>query len=93
MSACRTLFNETKFSLNHYPRIPYQGSKNAIAKDIINAILNTTQQRGRFVDAFCGGGGVLYSVYLSGEFKEVLGNDINSDLINLHKNLPELDLM
>lgn len=69
---------------------PYQGSKRGIAGEIISKILSSTDKRERFVDAFCGGGAIAYNVQC--EFKDVLANDINRDLIDLHLNFSRYDL-
>ena len=75
-------------------RIPYVGSKNAIAPQVIERILSNTSNHGsrRFVDAFCGGGAILYGVIQTKMFGAILGNDLHTEMIELHKNLGSLDL-
>jgi site-specific DNA-adenine methylase len=77
-------------------RIPYQGSKQAIVKkmfDIINEDLGNTQclfadnNITKIYDLFCGGGAVGYYFYQQGF--EVVMNDIQQPLIDLHKKLQE----
>lgn len=75
-------------------RIPFQGSKQAIVKKIYDAInqdigntndLFSTCRINKIYDLFCGGGSVGY--YFAQKGYEVEMNDINSDLIELHKQL------
>jgi site-specific DNA-adenine methylase len=89
-----TLFSEFVMPKIRTYRIPYTGSKNAIAPQIIGAILTNTSGHGnrRFVDAFCGGGAILYGVQQCRMFGAILGNDLNSEMIELHRNLPDLNL-
>lgn len=59
--------------------IPYQGSKNTIAKDIIEVI-----PRGqRLVDLFAGGCAITHCGMLSGKWNEFLVNDINGKMPRL----------
>lgn len=56
--------------------IPYLGSKNRIAKDIIEVL-----PRGkRLVDLFAGGCAITHCGMLSGKWKEFLVNDINGKM-------------
>ena len=52
--------------------VPYQGSKNAIARDIIGIM-----PRGkRFVDLFAGGCAVTHAAMISGKYDRFLANDL-----------------
>lgn len=53
--------------------LPYQGSKNKIAKDLIN----TLPSGKRFVDLFGGGFAMSHCALLSGKYKQVFYNEIN----------------
>jgi len=77
-------------------RIPYQGSKQAIVKkifEIINKDLGNTNclfaetNITKIYDLFCGGGAVGYYFFQQGY--EVVMNDIQQPLIDLHKKLKE----
>ena len=52
--------------------VPYQGSKNAIARDIIG-IMPSGQ---RFVDLFAGGCAVTHAAMISGKYDRFLANDL-----------------
>lgn len=54
--------------------IPYQGNKSKIAEDIIFALPSGK----RLVDLFGGGGAITHCAALSGKWKEIYYNDINS---------------
>ena len=88
------LFGEYELPRIKSYRIPYIGSKNAIASQLFGKILTHTNNHGkrRFVDAFCGGGAMTYGALQTQMFKEILGNDLNTELILLHQNLKDLDL-
>ena len=59
--------------------LPYKGSKNTIAFDIVNAL-----PRGKkFLDACCGGGAILMAAAMSGRWEKVVGNDLNPATIAL----------
>lgn len=75
-------------------RIPYIGSKNAIAGQLIEAIINNVGglSESRFVDGFCGGGAITYGVLQTKLFSSILANDLHEDMILLHQNLKNLDL-
>jgi site-specific DNA-adenine methylase len=92
--AIKTLFGDFQLPKIRTYRIPYVGSKNVIAPQIIEAILSNTVDHGsrRFVDAFCGGGAIMYGVMQTKMFASILGNDLHSEMIELHRNLPDLDL-
>lgn len=65
--------------------IPYMGSKNKIAKDIIELL-----PRGeRLVDLFAGGCAITNCALLSGKWKSVHANDINAKIIQLFKDALE----
>lgn len=93
-SPAPTLFGGFELPRIRTYRIPYVGSKNAIASQVIGAILSNTRDHGvrRFVDALCGGGAITYGVWQTGMFRSVLGNDLHSGMIGLHRDLPRLDL-
>ena len=59
--------------------LPYKGSKNIIAKRIVDALPSGTN----FVDCCCGGGAIVQAATLSGKFKTVTGYDINKSIIGL----------
>lgn len=59
--------------------LPYKGSKNAIA----NQIVAQFPRAHSFLDACCGGGAVLEAAYLSGKFDRVEGIDIDEGIITL----------
>jgi hypothetical protein len=53
--------------------VPYQGSKNAIARDIISIL-----PRGkRFVDLFAGGCAMTHAAMISGKYERFLANDLH----------------
>lgn len=67
--------------------LPYKGSKNTIAEDIVKCI-----PRGvKILDACCGGGAFLMAAAMSGRWKSVVGNDLNKasvallDAVLIHK--------
>jgi site-specific DNA-adenine methylase len=78
-------------------RIPYQGSKQAIVKKMYDIINNDLQNHNclftqdnkitKIYDLFCGGGAVGYYFYQQGF--QVVMNDIQQPLIDLHKKLQE----
>lgn len=51
--------------------LPYQGSKNKIAKDIINVLPSGE----RFVDLFAGGCAITHAALLSGKYDRFMVND------------------
>ena len=51
--------------------VPYQGSKNAIARDIISILPSGR----RFVDLFAGGCAMTHAAILSGKYERFLAND------------------
>ena len=70
--------------INLYPKrrrlgVPYQGSKNAIARDIISILPSGN----RFVDLFAGGCAMTHAAILSGKYKTFLANDIQGFGIRL----------
>ena len=59
--------------------LPYKGSKNTIAEDIVKCI-----PRGvKILDACCGGGAFLMAAAMSGRWKFVVGNDRNRATVDL----------
>lgn len=61
--------------------IGYKGSKSRIAKDIIDLLPSGD----RFIDLFGGGGAISHCASLSGKYKEVIYNDLNSSIYTLVK--------
>lgn len=59
--------------------IPYTGSKNSIAKEIVD-LLPTAEY---FVDLFCGGCAITHAAMLSGKYKSFIINDVNSQVVQL----------
>lgn len=59
--------------------IPYMGSKNTIAEEIINFLPNGR----RFVDLFGGGFAMSHCAYLSGKYEQVYYNEINPLVVDL----------
>ena len=59
--------------------IPYMGSKNSIAKEIVD-LLPTAEY---FVDLFCGGCAITHAAMLSGKYKRFIINDIAPDMPRL----------
>lgn len=61
--------------------LPYQGSKNSIAKWLISNFPSADT----FVDLFCGGGAVTHCAMLSGKWNNFIMNDIDARLPVLFK--------
>lgn len=61
--------------------ITYQGSKNAIAEDIIRILPSGK----RLVDLFGGGGAISHCAALSGKWQKVIYNEYNPLLVDLIK--------
>ena len=67
--------------------LPYKGSKNTIALDIVKAI----PRGGKILDACCGGGAFLMAAAMSMRWDAVVGNDLNKasvallDAVLIHK--------
>ena len=67
--------------------LPYKGSKNTIANDIVKAI----PRGGKILDACCGGGAFLMAAAMSLRWDSVVGNDLNKatvallDAVLIHK--------
>ena len=59
--------------------IPYMGSKNRIAKEIVDQLPSAEY----FVDLFCGGCAVTHAAMLSGKYKKFIINDISGDMPRL----------
>lgn len=59
--------------------VPYMGSKNKIAKDIIE-VLSSGE---RLVDLFAGGCAITHCGMLSGKWSEFLANDLNGKMPQL----------
>ena len=57
--------------------LPYMGSKNRIAKELITEIIWNEPNAEIFVDLFAGGCAMAHTALLSGKFKKVIANDIN----------------
>lgn len=52
--------------------LPYMGSKNSIAKNLIKQL----PRRENFYDLFCGGGAMAHRAALSGKYKHIYCNDL-----------------
>ena len=52
--------------------LPYMGSKNSIAKNLIKQL----PRRDNFYDLFCGGGAIAHRAALSGKYKHIYCNDL-----------------
>lgn len=52
--------------------LPYMGSKNSIAKNLIKQL----PRRDNFYDLFCGGGAMAHRAALSGKYKHIYCNDL-----------------
>ena len=61
--------------------LPYKGSKNAIAKKLIDAL----PPGGTFYDLFCGGGAMTHAAMLSGKYSRFVMNDIDAELPELFR--------
>ena len=59
--------------------LPYKGSKNTIAVDIVESI----PRGGKILDACCGGGAFLMAAAMSMRWDKVVGNDLNPATIKL----------
>lgn len=59
--------------------LPYMGSKNRIARDIVEQLPSAEY----FVDLFCGGCAVTHAAMLSGKYKKFIINDIAPDMPRL----------
>ena len=57
--------------------LPYMGSKNRIAKELITEIIWNEPNAQIFIDLFAGGCAMSHAAILSGKFKKVIANDIN----------------
>lgn len=64
-----------------YYGVPYQGSKNLIAKKIIEAL----PAADTFYDLFGGGCSVTHAAILSGKYKRIVLNDIDGKGIDLFR--------
>lgn len=62
--------------------VPYQGSKNRIANDIVGLL----PEGQRFVDLFAGGCAITHAAMLSGKYKRFLCDDLYPYGSNLFKN-------
>ena len=59
--------------------LPYMGSKNKIARDIVEQLPAAEY----FVDLFCGGCAITHAAILSGKYKKFIINDIAPDMPRL----------
>lgn len=59
--------------------LPYMGSKNRIARDIVEQLPAAEY----FVDLFCGGCAITHAAILSGKYKKFIINDISGDMPRL----------
>lgn len=62
--------------------ICYQGSKNKIAKKIIELL----PKHKYFVDLFAGGCAMSHCALISNKYEKIILNDINADILKLFKN-------
>ena len=62
--------------------MPYMGSKNLIAKEIIE----TLPEAECFVDLFGGGGALSHCAYCSKKYKKIIYNEIDTNICNIFKN-------
>ena len=58
--------------------LPYMGSKNRIAKELITELIWNEPNAQIFIDLFAGGCAISHAALLSGKFKKVIANDINA---------------
>ena len=58
--------------------LPYMGSKNRIAKQLITEIIWNEPNAETFIDLFAGGCAMSHAALLSRRFKKVIANDINA---------------
>ena len=58
--------------------LPYMGSKNRIAKELITEIIWNEPNAETFIDLFAGGCAMTHAAILSRRFKQVIANDINA---------------
>lgn len=58
--------------------LPYMGSKNRIAKELITEIIWNEPNAQIFIDLFAGGCAMAHTALLSGKYKKVIANDINA---------------
>lgn len=58
--------------------LPYMGSKNRIAKELITEIIWNEPHAQIFIDLFAGGCAMSHAAILSGKYKRVIANDINA---------------
>ena len=65
--------------------LPYKGSKNAIAEDVV-AIIPPAEC---LVDAFAGGCAITHAALLSGKFERIIANDIQAQYPRLFKQAAE----
>ena len=65
--------------------LPYKGSKNKIAKQIID----TLPSADTFVDVFAGGCAITHAALLSGKYKRIIANDIDIKVPKLFKDAAE----
>lgn len=61
--------------------LPYKGSKNKIAKQIIDALPAAET----FIDVFAGGCAITHAAILSGKYKRIIANDIDVKIPMLFK--------
>lgn len=61
--------------------LPYKGSKNAIAKWVVENLPRSEV----LVDLFCGGCAVTHAALESGKFQRIIANDIRADVPKLFK--------
>lgn len=62
--------------------MPYMGSKNFIAEEIIDILPSAKY----FVDLFGGGGALSHCASLSGKYEKIIYNEIDTNIFNIFKN-------
>lgn len=67
------------FAFKQENTIQYMGGKSRIAKDVSEVILNSTNERGRYLEPFLGGGAVAEK--MGHHFKEANYSDLHEDLV------------
>ena len=76
----KSLFRKTSERAFRRLGVPYMGSKNRIARDLIDCL----PAGDYFVDLFAGGCAMTHAAYLSGKYKYFIANDI-SDSVSLFR--------
>ena len=76
-------------NMKPYPFVKWAGGKRQllpeINKNLPKELLNNEIEK--YVEPFVGGGAVLFDLVQKFQFKEIIINDYNEDLINLYKHI------